>query len=469
MVMILPLFLLNSCRDETDKDWTTPEAGIKLYNSTLSSNVLYPSMADNAFRLTWDPLAGVSGEYTVQISKTADFATPVVLGTTTKTDYTTKISTLNMALLQAGFSPYSSNPVFIRVMSGTYMSNIISVAVTPYPVDKPVITAPTAGQSIVLNATAPTAVATTVKWSDYVYGTNVSYNVEIAPGGSTAFASAGTTENVKELSWTNFQLNDAVLKLGGVVGVAKDIQIKVTATTASAGGTINKTSDIVTFKVTPYQPAFVDFYLVGGGTAVGWNATSSQILYRNNDVAEIYTYLQNEGEFRFLGQQDWNPINYSLNDAAIKDNFKFFNTWSTSLQPAGDENIKFTGNSGMYKITIDQNSRGITVTPSAIPTLPTNVYLVGSLTGWNASTAVEMNQVGDGVYELEIAVPANSEFKFIGQQAWGDLEWANIHTDGNSGFLGPKGDNNNIKYNGTGGTYKITANIKLGTYSVSPL
>lgn len=101
--MILPLFLINSCRDEADKDWTSPEAGIKLYNSTLSSNTLYPSMADNTFRLTWDPISSVSGEYTVQMAKTADFATPIALGKTSKTEYTTKISDLNMALLQGGF------------------------------------------------------------------------------------------------------------------------------------------------------------------------------------------------------------------------------------------------------------------------------------------------------------------------------------------------------------------------------
>jgi hypothetical protein len=468
LVFFLPLLLLNSCRDEADKDWTTPDASIKLYDSNLSSNILYPSMADNVFRLTWDPVANVGGDYTVQMSKTADFATAVNLGKGVNNVFTTKISTLNMALLQAGFSPYSQTPVFMRIMAGTFMSNVISAGVTPYPVDKPVITSPTAGQSIVLNGLTPNVAAATVKWTDYTYGVEVNYNVEIAPKGSTTFVSGGTVKDAKELMWTNFTLNDAVLKFGLAVGVVSEVQVRVTAKTQSAGGTISKTSDIVLFKVTPYAPAYVDFFLVGGGTAVGWNATSSQVLYKNNEVAEIYTYLNNNGDFRFLGQQDWNPINYSLNDAAIKDSYKFFNAWSANLQPSGDENIRFTGDSGMYKVAINQNSRAITVTPSSIPTLPTNVYLVGSIQGWNPTTALEMTQIGDGLYEYMIAIAPNSEFKFLGQQSWGDLEWANIHTDGNSGFLGPKGDNNNIKYNGTGGMYKITANIKLGTYKVTP-
>ena len=468
MVFLLPLLLINSCRDEADKDWTSPEAAIKLYNTTLSSNTLYPSMADNAFTLTWDSPSGAAGNYTVQFSKTADFATPVTFATSTKNTYTTTISMLNTALLQQGYSPYTQTLLFIRISSGASVSNVISVGVTPYPVAIPVITNPTAGQSIVLDGANPNTVATTVKWTDYAYGVNVNYNVEIAPKGSATFVSAGTTENVQELAWTNFTLNDAAIKLGAVPGVATEIDVRVTAKTESAGGTISKTSEKMTFKVTPYQPAYVDFYLVGGGTAVDWNATSAQMLYKNNEVAEIYTYLNNDGDFRFLGQQDWNPINYSLNAPAIKDAYKYFNIWSSNLTPSGDENIKFTGNSGLYKITIDQNSRGITVTPTANPTLPTNVYLVGSLQGWDATTALEMTQVGDGVYEYMIAVPADAEFKFIGQQAWSGLEWGNIHSAGNSGFLGPNGDNNNIKYAGTGGMYKITANIKLGTYKVTP-
>lgn len=468
MVFVLPLLLMTACRDEADKNWSTPEETIHLYNTTLGSNTLYPSMADNNFRLAWDAPTGAAGNYTVQLSTTADFSTPITFGTATTNSYTTTIGNLNTALLQAGYSPYSQTMLYIRIASGTSVSNVISLGVTPYPVDKPVITSPTSGQSIVLDAASPLATAATVKWNDYSYGVNANYSVEISPKGADAFVSTGTTVSTKELAWTNFTLNDAVLKAGLPVGVASEVDVRVTVSTSSAGGTITKTSDIVTFKVTPYQPAYVDFYLVGGGTAVGWNASGAQLLKNTNEISEIYTYLENNGEFRFLGQQDWNPINYSLNAPGINDSYKYFKTWSSNLEPSGAENMKFTGDSGMYKITINQNSRDITVTPSSVPTLPTNVYLVGSIQGWNAGAALEMTQVGDGVYEYEIAVPDGAEFKFLGQQDWSGMEWGNIHGAGNSGFLGPNGDNNNIQYNGGGATYKITANIKLGTYKLTP-
>lgn len=466
-LLILPLLLMQACREEADRNWTNPEASFKLYDTTLGAAVLYPTMAQNPFVLTWDKSAG-TGNYSVVVSATQDFAAKTALGTSTTNTFKTTVGEVNTAMLQAGLSPYTSQNVWLRVEDGTEVSNAISFAVTPYPVAEPVITSPTAGQSVVLDGANPTAIATIVKWNDYSYSVAANYTVEIAPKGSTTWKVAGNTENTKQLSWTNFVLNDAVLKLGFPVGVASDLDVRVTVNTSSTGGTITKTSKIVSFKVTPYVPAFVDFYLVGGGTAVDWNAANAQMLYRNSEVAEIYTYFNNDGDFRFLGQQDWNPINYSLNAPAIKDAYKYFSTWSTNLAPSGDENIKFSGNSGMYKISIDQNSKAITVTPSSNPTLPTNVYLVGSLQGWDATTALEMNQVGDGIYEYVIAIQADTEFKFIGQQGWTGLEWGNIHSAGNSGFLGPNGDNNNIKYNGTGGMYKITANIKLGTYKVTP-
>ena len=467
MVFLLPLLLVTSCRTDADRDWTSPEGSFTLHDTALGATVLYPSMESNPYILTWDAPAEATN-YSVVVSSTEDFAAKAVVGTSDKTTLRTTIGELNMAMLQAGINPYSPQTVYLRVESGSAVSNTISFTVTPYPVAVPVITKPTAGQTIVLDAANPLATAATVTWTDYTYGVNVSYNIEIAKKGSTDFASTGTVTDAKELVWTNFALNNAVLSAGLPVGVSSEVDVRVTASTTSVGGVITKTSDIVTFKVTPFQPAFVDFYLVGGGTAVGWNGTGAQKLYRTEEISEIYTYLESNGEFRFLGQQDWSPINYSLNADGINDSYKYFNTWSANLEPAGSENMKFTGNSGLYKITIDQNSRSITVTPSSVPTLPAQVYLVGSIQGWDAGNAIAMTQTGDGVFEHIIAIPDGSEFKFLGQQDWSGVEWGNIHTGGNSGYLGPNGDNNNIQFSGGNNMYKVTVNVKLGTYTLTP-
>jgi hypothetical protein len=90
------------------------------------------------------------------------------------------------------------------------------------------------------------------------------------------------------------------------------------------------------------------------------------------------------------------------------------------------------------------------------------------LNGWNAANAIPMTRKSEGVFELTTTLGANTEMKFLGQQAFASLEWGNIlkNNNGNSGFLGPKEDNSNIVFNGNGGSYKITVNLKAGTYTI---
>lgn len=459
------LFIV-SCDNEADRDWTTTEPSFTLHQTSPGSNVLYPTMESNPFILTWiEPENG--GSYSVVVSSTEDFASKVELGTSDTNTFTTTIGELNTAMLQAGISPYASQTVYVRVESGSLVSNAISFIVTPYPSTVPVITNPTAGSSFVLNSADASSTVTTVTWDDYAtYGVAVVYNVEIAASGTDNWVSTGTVTNAKELVWVTSDLNDFAADAGLAPNVEADVDLRVTASTESAGGTLSKSSEIVTFKLTPYIAEYIPLYLVGGGTAAGWNAGGALPLHQNENISEVYTYLTKDGQFRFLGQQDWNPLNYSLNTDGIKDNYKYFNTWPTTIVASGDENMQFSGDSGMYKVAVDQNTRALTITASSLPTVPENLYLVGSLNGWDAANALPMDKIGDGVFEYVIEIPDNSEFKFIGQQAWGDIEYANIHASGNTGFLGPKGDNNNIQFSGAGGWYKITVDVKKGTYKI---
>lgn len=472
-VLFAAVFIVTSCDNRADKDWTTQEPSFKLYDTSLGANVLYASMENNPFILTWDD-AGSSASYSIVVSAAEDFANKTELGTSNRNSFKTTIGALNLAMLKAGLNPYTQQTVYLRVENGKAISNTISFKVTPYPANIPIINNPTSGSSLVLDGSNPTATATTIKWTDYDYGTTVNYTLEVSKKGTGEFIALATVNNAKELEASNFLINEAASKLDLPVNVASEIDLRITAKTESPGGVITKVSDIVTFKITPYQPAYKDLYLVGGGSAVGWDASKAQLLKNSQNITEIYTYLENNGMFRFLGQKNWSPDNYSLNAPGVNDSYKYFKTWSTNLRSGvtpeqNFENIVFTGDSGMYKITIDQNTKDIKVTSSPIPTLPTELFLVGSINGWNAGAAIPMDQINDGVYEHTMVLPDGAEFKFIGQQAWGDLEWANIHTDGNSGYLGPKGDNNNIKFNGGGTTYKITANVKLGIYTIIPL
>ncbi|RMZ59773.1 SusF/SusE family outer membrane protein [Chryseobacterium nematophagum] len=307
---------------------------------------------------------------------------------------------------------------------------------------------------------------------------NPKFNVQVAFSDALEFAKAGTNfESAKSVdvvskdlsaSYTVGNFNKIMLEGGFPANVANAIEVRL----RSKVGNITMYSEVVSLTVTPYLTEFPSFYIVGDASAVGWNASSAQLLYKKDNFSTIYTYLENGKYFRFLGQQDWNPINYSLDTAGMNDSYKYFKTWSSNLVASPSENIQFTGATGMYKITInaDAAQKTINVAPSPINNWnPANLYLVGTINGWDAGAAIPMTNLGNGKFEHTISLPAGSQFKFLGQLSWGDLDWGNMDGDGNTGYIAPKGSNGNIMFDGTGGSYKISVDMKSGVYKIQPL
>lgn len=469
---IVTVFFI-ACDNDADRDWTTPEASFKLQDTSLGiSNVLYETMKANPFTLVWESKG--SGEYSVVLSSTKDFAIKTELGKTTETNYTTTIGNLNTKLLQIGFSPFTAQTVFIRIEKDSDISNTINFDVKVYPVDGPIITSPANGSVITLNSADQSAIASTITWDDYSnYGSDVVYKIEIAKKGTTTFSSLGEVTNVKSLAITNKDLNTAVLTAGGTVNQESEFDFRVTAKTNFSTPGIELKSAVSTAKLKPYQVDYPDFFLVGGATAAGWSPENAPKLYKKDNISEIYTYLQPDEGFRFLGQADWNPINYSMDVPGIRDTYKYFKSVSSNVvrfSDNNDENMKITGTAGIYHVIIDADFgvKSLEVKSSAgVWDIP-NLYLVGSIQNWQADSAEPFNPIGNGKFEMIRQIPDNAEFKFIGQQSWGDLEWANIKKDnaGNTGYLGPKGDNGNIKFNGGNSFYTITVDLKMGTYKL---
>lgn len=455
VVFILPLLLINACRDEADRDWTSPEATIHLYNTTLSSNTLYPSMAANNFRLTWDAPAGTASTYTAQISTTADFKTPIVLGTSATNSYTTTIGALNTAILQAGYSPYSQTMLYIRVISGTNVSNVLALGVTPYPVAKPVITSPTAGTELVLNKQTPDATAATVTWSDYAtYGVPVKYLVEIAKKGQTNFEAAGTVTDAKSLVWTHKMLNDAVTKLGLPANAVGEVDIRVTATTVSVGGTINNTSDVVTVKVTPYV-SFINLFMVGDASEAGWdNNNNNQPLFRdpvNTNKFHFSGYFK-AGAFKLLETKGhWQP-QWGQNGGVVG-----FNDGSSS-----DPDVFAVPAAGYYTFTIDIVAK----TYSLVPYTPSSaVYtvmgIIGSATpnGWNApDSKMTRSSLDPHIWSVKGLALTVGEMKFRVNDDWGTNWGSNTPISGSAVSGGP-----NIPVE-EAGTYDVYFNDSDGSY-----
>lgn len=324
------------------------------------------------------------------------------------------------------------------------------------------VTTTLSAESVVLEKGKNGETALTVSWET----TNL--NVSGVPSYQVVFSNGEEAESVEvKTSPAEFmgdKLNQILLKIGvkaqqptevsvavkGKLGVKQYLQFSEKKLTATA-----------------YEDLELpEFYLVGGATYLGWNADKAQGLYKKENISTIYTYLENNQPFRFLGQQDWNPINYSIDQAGTRDSYKYFTTVPATIKQDGDENMKFEGETGIYKITIDNKAKSLEIEKSALGYKYDNLYLVGSINGWNASGAISMTKVSEGVFEHTIELKKGDEFKFLGQKDWAELEWGNLSGKGNSGYIAPKGSNDNVVFDGKAGTYKITLNLKAGTYSI---
>lgn len=432
----LPLVML-SCRDDNFETHQA-EPSFKLYNTTLSSNVFYPTMAGNTLRLVWDNMTGNSGEYTVLASLTEDFAKPVTLGKSATNSFTTTIGSLNDVMISAGAVPYQAQKVYLKVTTGTASSNVINFDVTTYPSAKPVISTPAAGTAIVLSNAEPEATATKLTWKDYSYGTDVSYTVELAPKGSDKYVLLGTVNNIAVLNVSHLAMDQAVLKAGGKAGVAAAYDLRVTATTTSTGGTIVKMSDPVTITVTPYQ---LESYLYVPGAYQDWNPATAQALTSatSNGIYEGYIKFPAAGsEFKFTAARNWD-VSYgdSDGDGVLEDN---------------GGNLKAPG-AGYYKVTVDMNTKKVTLTPESWG-------IIGSATpkGWDGDT----DMAYDGTTRTwSVTVPlAAGELKFRRNHSWD----TNYGDEGPDGHLDAGGKNIAVP---EAGTYRIVFDEYNLGYSIT--
>ena len=326
-------------------------------------------------------------------------------------------------------------------------------------------------EHIFLDKNYPDNPALNVSWTQAAYTVPVEVNYKIEASKDkdfkTPYVLGTVAQSLRTATYTVSQLNTAAQ----TIGLTKNIEGKMFLRVISALGAnqIKAVSNVTTVNVTPYALEYPNFYLVGAASYVGWNSGVAQALYKMDNFSYIYTYLSQES-FRFLGQQAWSPINYSIDNPGTDAASRYFKQTSANIAFSDRENMKFTGAAGIYKIEINADGavQSLNATASPLGFEYPNLYVVGSLNGWNAANAIPMTRKSEGVFELTTTLGANTEMKFLGQQAFASLEWGNIlkNNNGNSGFLGPKEDNSNIVFNGNGGSYKITVNLKAGTYTI---
>lgn len=442
IVALVAAFVITACDNDADRDWTTPEASFKLHDTSLGSNVLYETMKNNPFVLIWDKMG--SSDYNVVFSTTEDFATKITLGTAKTNTFTTTIGDINNKFLQAGLSPYSASSVFIRIESGSEVSNTISFAVTPYPVAGPMITAPTAGSVVTLDITKPEELIK-INWNDYSSGVDVKYTIDLAKKGGT-FINLGTVIStvaapVKMLELTSKDFVFALLNSGASANVQSEFDIKVTAETKSTGGTITLISDVVTFKATPYE---VTSYLYAPGAYQNWTPETAEALISPKSDG-IYTGYINftdssKLEFKVNPERNWN------NSYGTSDNIH--------LVYNGGDNLKAT-NTGYQKLTVNTNTLVFSLEAYSWG-------IIGDATPgeWSTDTDMTWNSTNQTWEIANVALVGGKDIKFRLNDDWG------TNYGGSNGNLAAGGDNIKVTESGN---YKIVMDLINLKYTLTKL
>ena len=172
-------------------------------------------------------------------------------------------------------------------------------------------------------------------------------------------------------------------------------------------------SDVADVKITPYAVTFPPIFMTGAATG-GWNWDLYVYKELRSSAPNVYETIGHfiSGEaFRFFKQANWDPTSY---------NYPYFTgTVSNLFENAndGDSNFKFTGTTGYYKVTVDMNSKSVSMEAVDEPVL----FMTGAaLGGWDwTGNQVKLTWKSNGIFEATTEF-ALETFRFFKQEGWGD-------------------------------------------------
>jgi len=305
------------------------------------------------------------------------------------------------------------------------------------------ILTPSSGSVVVLDDTNLLNNALFVSWESTTASSEATYTIEVAETG-TDFANPvvlGTIQGTS-FSMTVDELNTFlldVMELNSEEATSLDVRV-------SSNEEVTQTISIV---ITPYKVEYEELFLVGTITDPQWTPEAALPMTRLDvNIFEITVDLVDGDEFKFL------PTNAS-----------FDGDWGEDPNNAGNIIVEGEQNlsgyaAGKYKITVDLNT--FTFTVDAI-VAPENLFLVGSLTGWDPATSLPFFNNGGNVFTIVIDLPDGGEFKFLPQNTGWDGDWGedpnnpgNIIQDGEQNIGGV-----------AAGKYLVTVDFNTLTYNLS--
>jgi len=481
--------LLGACEPEESLNITSPEPSFVLNTPGISTIFLNFALPDNpAFTIGWVDEVNAKGTFTIEMATDAEFTTPITLGTSDKTNFSMTVNNFNSVLNDANFKSFTATPVYMRVITGTSISNVVLFQITKFAVQIPVITSPTTGESFVLSDVDPELVATIITWEDPEITAsstvNVKYQLEVAKAGTnfaSIFSLGETTAN--SLSVKQGDLNSYVLGKDGVPGTAIDFEFRVRAIAQTAAGDLFRTSNATTYSITPYSIALPTvLYVVGAGAVdAGWGWTSpvELVLQGKTWSGNINLSPDNGGNFRLFIDKalEWDSPYYNYPYFAERG----YTIDSNLIERTSDaeNNFQFIGVEGEYFMEINTANKTITLSAPVVgPNCEYDqLWVVGDGAvdaGWNWNNPIQIACTGTGLYQGNINL-TNDAFRFFTDKV---TEWASTNfnypyyvNEGytiDANFEDALDGDNNFKFIGTPGTYFLSIDTVGKTITLAP-
>ncbi|QVY66669.1 SusE domain-containing protein [Polaribacter sp. Q13] len=451
LFLSLTLFL-GACETEESLTITSPDAVFELVTPGISTVFLNSELLDNpAFTITWIDEINPSATYTVEMDLESTFDAPIQLGTTDKKNFTITVAELNKALENTDVKSYTDTPIYVRLSTGSSMSNVILFQISKFAVKPPVITSPDNTFSQVLTDVNPDETALTITWDDPEIGETsslaISYEIEMAEAGTSfaALANIGSsTSTTFEISYKD--LNDLVIANGGVADVATNFDFRIKAIAKSASGDLERTSDAITIALTAFKAAIPDNLFMVGAHNEWNNADATQKLYTtgNGVFTKVQAFSAGD-EFKLLPTSGAWDGDYGEDPNNVG-----------KIVQEGEQNIKVT-TTGTYLVMIDFNTLSFRL--QNIDTM----FMVGAHNGWNNADATQQfNTSGNGVFVKVQAFSANDEFKLLPTSGSWDGDWGENKTTAGTLELD---EEQNIKVENAG-TYMVTLDFNTLTFNL---
>lgn len=248
--------------------------------------------------------------------------------------------------------------------------------------------------------------------------------------------------------------NKLLLNAGFEPGVAVLMQFRVKATIHPTVAPVYSNS--VEANVTPYATTFPPIFMTGAATG-GWNWDMYVYKELRSTAPNVYQTIGRfiSGEaFRFFKQANWGPDSW---------NYPFFTgTVSALFENAndGDSNFKFIGATGYYIVTVNMNTKSVSMESVSEPVLFMTGAAVG---GWNWDTDfVQMTWKSNGIFQATTDFIQNEAFRFFGQAGWGPIGYNYPHFSGGTVtalLVNAQDGDSNFKFVGATGSYKVTVNM----------